>query len=318
MGVAQTMPPEALLGFETSDDAAVYRLGDDLAGVLTVDFLTPLVDDPYDFGRIAAANALSDVFAMGARPLVALNILALESCLPEYVARDILRGGLEAVTKAGAVVMGGHSVEDHEPKYGLAVFGTVDPERIVRNFGAKPGDALYLTKPLGTGVMSAGRSAEALDEEGFRPVIESMAALNKGAADAMLAAGPSAATDVTGFAFAGHLHEMLVASGVAAQVAWEQLPVFDGALELARAYCRPARTFSIEEFCEPFLSWESDADLDARRALACDPQTSGGMLVAIPQDSRAAFEEAFSKTEGRDAWMIGEVTEGNPGAIVIA
>lgn len=311
------MPPEALLGFETNDDAAVYRLSESLAGVLTVDFLTPLVDDPYDFGRIAAANALSDVFAMGARPLVALNLLALESCLPEWVARDILRGGLEKVAEAGAVVMGGHSIEDHEPKYGLAVFGTVDPEKIVRNFGAAPGDVLYLTKPLGTGIMSAARSAELITEEEFRPAVESMAALNKNAAEAMLPCGVSAATDVTGFAFAGHLHEMLEASGLAARVAWEALPTFEGVLDHSRAYCRPARTFSIEEFCEPFLRWSSQEDLDARRAVLCDPQTSGGMLAAIPQERASEFEARFAASEGSGPWKVGVVVEGEPGAIEV-
>lgn len=309
------MPPEALLGFETSDDAAVYRLSETLAGVLTIDFLTPLVDDPCDFGRIAAANALSDIFAMGAKPLVALNILALESCLPESVARDILKGGLEKVSEAGAVVMGGHSIEDHEPKYGLAVFGTVDPKSIVKNYGAAPGDVLYLTKPLGTGIMSAARSAECISEEQFRPAVESMASLNKNAAEAMVACDVTAATDVTGFSFAGHLHEMLQASGLSARVEWESLPFFEEALGLSRAYCRPARTFSIEEFCEPFLSFSSDADLDARRALLCDPQTSGGMLAAIPREQASSFEALFTSMEGRAPWKVGTVCEGAPGTV---
>lgn len=310
------MPDDALLGFETNDDAAVYRLADGLAGVLTVDFLTPMVDDPYDFGRIAAANALSDVFAMGAKPLVGLNVLALDSTLPEYVARGILRGGTEKAAEAGAVIMGGHSVDDDEPKYGLAVFGTVDPARIVRNFGAVPGDVLYLTKPLGTGVMCAARKSDLIDEEAFRPVVESMAELNRAAGEAMLEAGVHAATDVTGFGLAGHLHEMLEASGCAAVVPWEQVPLFEGAMEFSDAYCRPARTFSIEEFAEGFARIEG-ADADAISGVLCDPQTSGGMLAAIPAAQAEAFERAFLQRAGRAPWRIGEVAEGPAGRITV-
>ena len=206
------MPPEAMLGFDTADDAAVWRIAPNIAGILTIDFLTPIVDEPYDFGRIAAANALSDVFAMGGMPNVALNVVAMDSTLPEYVPRDMLRGGLEKVIEAGAVIMGGHSIDDEEPKYGLCVFGTVAPDALVRNEGAKPGDTLYLTKPLGTGIASAGRKVGILDDAAFSPVVESMAELNRAAGEAMVAAGVHAATDVTGFGLAGHLHEMLSAN----------------------------------------------------------------------------------------------------------
>ena len=173
------MPPEAMLGFDTADDAAVWRIAPNIAGILTIDFLTPIVDEPYDFGRIAAANALSDVFAMGGVPNVALNVVAMDSTLPEYVPRDMLRGGLEKVIEAGAVIMGGHSIDDEEPKYGLCVFGTVAPDALVRNEGAKPGDTLYLTKPLGTGIASAGRKVGILDDAAFSPIVESMAELNR-------------------------------------------------------------------------------------------------------------------------------------------
>lgn len=310
------MPDDALLGFETSDDAAVYRLADGLAGVLTVDFLTPMVDDPYDFGRIAAANALSDVFAMGARPLVGLNVLALDSALPDYVARDILRGGTEKAAEAGAVIMGGHSVDDDEPKYGLAVFGTVDPDRIVRNFGALPGDVLFLTKPLGTGILCSARKTDLISEDDFRPVAESMAELNRAAGEAMLLAGVHAATDVTGFGLAGHLHEMMEASGCSAVVPWKQVPLFEGAMELSDAYCRPARTFSIEEFAEGFAHIEG-ANADAISGVLCDPQTSGGILAAIPPGQAEAFERAFFERAGRKPWRIGKATEGPAGCISV-
>ena len=282
--------------------------------MLTVDFLTPMVDEPYDFGRIAAANALSDVFAMGGRPLVGLNVLALDSALPEYVARDILRGGTEKAAEAGAVIMGGHSVDDDEPKYGLAVFGTVDPAHIVRNFGAQPSDALYLTKPLGTGIMCSAAKMGLLAEDEFRPVIESMAELNRAAGEAMLAAGVHAATDVTGFGLAGHLHEMLEASGCAAELTWEQVPLFARALELSDAYCRPARTFSIEEFAEDFLCIEG---ADAISGVLCDPQTSGGILAAIPHEQADAFEREFTARAGRTPWRIGKVMEGSAGRITV-
>ncbi len=207
-------------------------IDDDLAAVLTVDFFTPIVDDPFDFGRIAAANALSDVFAMGAQPHIALNLLALDCSLGTAVASDILKGGAERVREAGGFVSGGHTIDDTEPKYGLCVFGTVKKEELVRNDGAQPGDILYLTKPVGTGIMSAALKIERIDEEAMAPVIESMAELNKNACLAMKEARVHAATDVTGFGFAGHLHEMLKASGHAACIDFDALPLFDGAWEL--------------------------------------------------------------------------------------
>ena len=243
-----------LLGFETSDDAAVYRLGDDAAAVLTVDFFTPIVDDPYEFGRIAAANALSDVFAMGAKPLVALNLLALDEELGTAVAAAILQGGADAVREAGALVGGGHTIDDAEPEYGLAVFGMAHPDGIVRNSGARAGDALYLTKPLGTGIMVSAHACGLVDDDGLRPAVASMMELNDRAGAALLEAGAHAATDVTGFGLAGHLHEMLAASGQAAVLDFGALPLFEGAFALAQAYCRPSRAFSLIEQAEGYVS----------------------------------------------------------------
>lgn len=309
-----------LLGFETSDDAAVWKITYDLAAVLTADFFTPIVDDPYEFGRVAAANALSDVFAMGARPHVALNLLALDCALGAPVAAEILRGGADAVREAGAVVAGGHTIDDAEPKYGLCVFGTVDPERIVRNAGAQPGDALYLTKPLGTGIMVAARACDLVDDAGLRPVVASMMELNAAGADAMATAGAHAATDVTGFGFAGHLHEMLEASGCAAEICFDALPLFEGAWEFACAYCRPNRTFSIMDRAQAYIAQGSldEADYDNRLAVLCDPQTSGGLLVAIPSENAEAFERAFQERTGRLPARIGRITEGTPGTITLS
>ena len=221
------VPPVAsnlLLGYETSDDCAVWQLNDNLAAVLTVDFFTPVVDDPYEFGRVAAANALSDVFAMGAQPHVALNLLALDCSLGTDVAAAILQGGADAVTEAGAFVSGGHTIDDTEPKYGLSVFGTVAPDSIVRNEGACPGDVLYLTKPLGTGIMSAAVKIDQITEAEMRPVIDSMMELNAAGGAAMRAAGVHAATDVTGFGLAGHLHEMLESSNCSAIIDFASPP----------------------------------------------------------------------------------------------
>ena len=241
-----------LLGFETSDDAAVWEINKTTAAVLTVDFFTPVVDDPYEFGRVAAANALSDVFAMGARPHVALNLLALDSELGAEVAGEILRGGADAAHAAGAFVAGGHTIDDEEPKYGLCVFGTVDPSKIVRNGGAIAGDVLYLTKRIGTGIMSAAVKNELVTQQEFRPAVESMMELNIAGGEAMVAAGVHAATDVTGFGLAGHLHEMLaprdfggemVGKVTQALTTWEELPLrleagtpnYVGAVALAAA-----------------------------------------------------------------------------------
>ena len=318
----ELLPADAeklLLGFETSDDAAVWRIDDDTAAVLTVDFFTPIVDDPYLFGRIAAANSLSDVFAMGAKPHVALNMLALDSALGCEVAAEILRGGADAVREAGAFVAGGHTIDDTEPKYGLTVFGTVHPERIVRNAGARPGDVLFLTKPLGTGIMVTAHAVGLADDDAMRPVFDAMAELNLHAGEAMKAAGVHAATDVTGFGFAGHLHEMLSASGCAAKVSWSALPVFEGAWDNACAYCRPNRTFAIMDLAEGYVAQGalSSEEYDNRMAVLCDPQTSGGILAAIPPEQADAFSREFERRAGRPAWRIGTIAQGAAGTIAL-
>ena len=301
------------MGFETSDDAAVYQVGPSQACVMTVDFLTPLVDDPYDFGRVAATNALSDVYAMGGRPTVALNVMALDCALGTAVARDILRGGADAVAAAGATVCGGHTIDDKEPKYGLCVFGLVDPARVVRNVGVQEGDVLYLTKPIGTGIMSAAYKIGECTAKQFSPVIESMCELNRAASEAMLTANVHAATDVTGFALAGHLHEMVDASGLDAVLDFDAIPLFDGAWELNLAYCRPSRTFTLMDSAEGFVSQGTldDESFDNRMGIICDPQTSGGLLVALAQQDAATFEREFMERTGRKPWRIGSFVAGS-------
>jgi selenide,water dikinase len=307
-----------LLGFETSDDAAVYRLSDDMAAVLTVDFFTPIVDDPFEFGCIAATNALSDIYAMGARPLVALNLLAASPTLGLEVVGELMRGGFETVQRAGAFLAGGHTIDDAEPKYGLAVFGIVHPEHIVRNSGARTGDILFYTKRLGVGIMLAALAAGLETDESIRPVIDAMKELNDHAATAMLEAGAHAATDVTGFGLAGHLHEMLDASGVAAQLEWEALPLFEGVFDYSSELCRPGRTFGIIEWAESFVEKGSlNIDIyDSRMGVICDPQTSGGLLVSLAPQQADRFVECFFALTGKKPSRIGLVVDGEPGRIV--
>jgi selenide,water dikinase len=309
--------PELLRGFETSDDAAVYRINDEQAAVLTLDFFTPVVDDPYEFGAIAAANALSDVYAMGARPLVALNILAFPVALGTDVVAEVMRGGSDKVREAGAFVVGGHSIDDDEPKYGLSVFGTVHPDRIVTNSGVREDDVLFYTKPVGSGIMNAAYKAGLEDEESMRPVIESMMELNKSASEAMLSVGAHAATDVTGFGLAGHLHEMLEASGIAAVVNWDAVPMFDGVWEHSCNYCRPGKTFDIVKWAEPFVKRGTlgAEEYDNRMGVLCDPQTSGGLLVAIDPSRADEFASRFEAASGRPPARIGTAMAGPSGMI---
>ena len=283
-----TVDPAVLVGPATADDAGVYRLREDLALVQTVDFFTPIVDDPYDFGRIAATNALSDVYAMGGEPLTALNLVAfsLEE-LGDEVLREILRGGADVVREAGAVIVGGHSIDDREPKYGLAVTGSVHPDEVLSNAGGRAGDALVLTKPLGAGAISTAAKRGTAHDGQVAAAVAVMTELNRDAARAARAAGAHAMTDVTGFGLLGHLHELTRASGVAAEVDAGAVPAITGALELlgdegavsggARRNAEHAATFaSIDAAVSP-----------ARRRLLTDPMTSGGLLVALPAERAA-------------------------------
>ena len=290
-----------LLGFDTADDAAVWQVDKDNAAVLTLDFFTPVVDDPYEFGAVAAANALSDVFAMGGKPVTALNILAFPSCMGTEVVGDVLRGGADKVREAGAFVVGGHSIEDDEPKYGLSVFGLVHPERMVRNGGAQPGDALYYTKTLGTGIMNAALRAKLRTDEDLRPVIDGMMELNRAAAEAMLECDVHACTDVTGFGLAGHLHEMLEASGCAARLDWEALPLFDGVYELSVRLLPPRQDVRHRRLGKRVRGTGGidDFEFDDRMGVLCDPQTSGGLLVAIPPENASRFEAECERRQGR-------------------
>ena len=300
---------------ETNDDAAVWKVNEDTAIVLTVDFFTPLVDDAYEFGRISSANAFSDVYAMGATPHIALNLLALDSTLGPELAKEILRGGVYTANKAHAFVTGGHTIDDDEPKYGMCVFGTVHPDKIVRNKGAIPGDKLYLTKPLGTALLNTAVRKGHLTNEQIRESVESMMELNNHGAYAMQKADVHAATDVTGFGLAGHLYEMLSASECSAELLVENLPLFTHTWEAAQASMCSGRTSAIRELTEPFIDHDGlDEEIyHTVLNILCDPQTSGGLLVSIPAKNSTIFEETFFEKTGRKPAFIGTITAGNAG-----
>jgi selenide,water dikinase len=299
------------VGRETFDDAGVFFLSDELALVQTVDFFAPIVDDPYTFGQIAAANALSDVYAMGGQPLTALNVVAFPNDkLPLSVLTDILRGGLDKVHEAGAHIIGGHTVLDDEVKYGLAVTGRAHPKFLLTNAGAKPGDALILTKPLGTGILATAIKRGELAPSAQTEVLASMKTLNGGASRSALAVGSRCATDVTGFGLLGHASHVARASGVTLRFSVAAIPVFAGAAE---AWARGIRTGGAErnlEYVKSLVDWGSSTD--AQRALLVDPQTSGGLLVAVGPDRAAAY---LSKVAG--AVEVGTVTERAEFAIVL-
>ncbi len=302
-----------VVGFETSDDAAVYLMGDQ-ALLLTVDFFTPMVDDPYDFGRITAANSLSDVYAMGGRPLTAMNLLAFPCTMDADMVAAVLRGGADVCAQAGCVVVGGHTIDDNEPKYGLSVMGVADPEQVVRNVGARVGDALVMTKRLGVGVLNTALKRGLETEETLREVIESMAHLNKAASEAMLEIGVHAATDITGFGLVGHLHEMMAGSGVAATIDHEDVRIWDAALDYSGQGVRPGRTDDVIVDLEPHVNWESVND--AWRGVLADPQTSGGLLMSVDPGKADRLLAALTE-RGEGAAVIGHVTDGEPGRITV-
>lgn len=304
------------MGIETSDDAAVYKLSDELAMIQTVDFFTPVVDDPYSFGQIAAANALSDVYAMGGTPKVALNIVGFPSCLPTDILGEILRGGADKVKEAGAVLVGGHSISDDEPKYGLCVSGFVHPARMWKNTGSRPGDALILTKPLGTGIINTAIKADEAGEDEAREAVRVMAELNRTAAGVFSRYPIHACTDVTGFGLLGHLLEMMVSSGATARIDVGALPVIDGALAFARREMVPGGSLRNREYHKGQVDFSHVPTQMIH--LLWDPQTSGGLLVSLPQDrARQALRDLQAAGAGKDAALIGVVEEKGDKAVVL-
>lgn len=305
---AGSSDPAVLVGLDNPDDAGVYRLGPDLALVQTVDFFTPIVDDPFDWGRIAATNALSDVYAMGGRPVSAMNLVAWPRTLDFALLGRVLEGGAATCEAAGVTIVGGHSIDDPEPKYGLSVNGLVDPGKVVYSRGAQPGDVLILTKPLGMGIITSGIKERKTGQATVAEAVRVMTTLNKGASEAMTEVGVRAATDVTGFGLVGHLLEMLDGV-VSAQLDFDAIPVLLEAIELARDGVLPGG--SRRNLAAMGDRVESPALDDARRAVLFDAQTSGGLLMAVPVDKEETLHTALAERDVTSAATIGRVVEGD-------
>jgi selenide,water dikinase len=300
--------PDLLVGLSSADDAAVWQVSAERALIFTVDFFTPIVDDPYAYGAIAAANALSDVYAMGGEPFLALNLAALPQKLPEEMVVAILRGGADKVREAGAIVAGGHTIDDEEPKFGLAVLGNVRPERVWTKAGARPGDQLLLTKPLGVGLIATAHKGGVADPVHMARAAEWMARLNKAAAEALRAGTVHAATDITGFGLLGHVWEVAERSGVRLRLHFDALPFHPGAFHYADELLFPAgASCNMADFGAP-VSFAPRLEYEEQALLYC-PETSGGLFVSLPPAEAQAFLARY-QAAGHEAWAIGEVLEG--------
>jgi selenide,water dikinase len=297
-----------LVGLAGPDDAAVWQLDEKRALVATTDFFTPVVDDPYDFGSIAAANSLSDIYAMGATPFLALNIAALPPDLPTEISSEILRGGAEKAREAGVVIAGGHTVQDKEPKYGLVALGFVEKDKLLTKSGLRPGDALVLTKPLGFGCTTTALKQDKADEADVREVVAWMTRLNRTAGLLAVESGLSAATDVTGFSLLGHGLEMAKASGVMLGFDYAQIPFVSGARKYAEMWAFPGGASDNRVYFSPHVAFDPSID-EANQMLLFDPQTSGGLLLGVPQEKLAAFQ-ARARELDQPVWVIGEVRPG--------
>jgi len=295
------------VGVETGDDAAIYQLSDDMAVIQTVDFFPPIVDDPYTYGQIAVANSLSDVYAMGGKPILALNIVGFPVTLDKQILTDVLRGGYDKAGEANVVIAGGHTVDDPEPKYGLAVTGVIKPGEQITNAGAKPGDILLLTKPIGTGIITTAGKTGVAPQSVIDGAVKAMAELNLKAAEAMLEVGVHSCTDITGFGLVGHLNGMTNGSHVAARLRLSDVPVFDGVWELLAEETAPGGTHRNLKSARAFTRWDDSISEDAK-LLMCDAQTSGGLLLAVAPDKLGAMMNAM-EARGVVGKTIGEIFE---------
>jgi selenide,water dikinase len=301
--------PDLLVGLEGPDDAAVWQLDEKRALVVTTDFFTPVVDNPYDYGAIAAANSLSDIYAMGGTPFLALNIAALPPDLPAEISSEILRGGAEKTREAGVVIAGGHTVQDKEPKYGMVALGFVEKESMLTKAGLQPGDALVLTKPLGFGCTTTALKQQKADEKDVREVVDWMTRLNRTAGLLAVEFGLSAATDVTGFSLLGHAFEMAEASGVALKLDYAQIPLVSGAEKYAKLWTFPGGASDNRKHFGLHVNFDPSID-EASQMLLFDPQTSGGLLMGVPKDKLSAFEMRAKELE-QPVWVIGEAHTGS-------
>ena len=302
--------PDLLVGLGDPDDAAVWRLSEDRALVITTDFFTPVVDDPYDYGAIAATNALSDVYAMGGQPFLALNIAALPPDMPAEISAEILRGGAEKAREAGVALAGGHTIQDKEPKYGLVAIGFVHPQRMITKRGARPGDALVLSKPLGFGTITTALKRDQADPADVAEAVRWMTRLNKLASQAASAVGVRGGTDVTGFSLMGHGWEMAVASEVRLRLFFDRIPILDGAKRYAQEWIFPGGSMDNRLYYSPHVHFDPLLD-EASQMLLFDAQTSGGLLLSVPAEK---VEALFANAQSLDQplWVIGEVEQGEP------
>jgi selenide,water dikinase len=297
------------VGLDIADDAAIYQVAEDMAIVITLDFFTPIVDDPFAYGAIAAANSLSDIYAMGARPLLALNVAALPKKLPIEVGAEIIRGGASKAREAGIPIAGGHTIQDEEPKYGLVAIGAVHPDRIIRKSGARPGDVLLLSKRLGAGVITTGLMRDTATPEEIATVTEGMLTLNRAASELARAHNIHAMTDVTGFGLLGHSWEIAEQSGVGLVIDYKTLPWYPGAKRLGEDWTYPGGAFDNKLFYGPHVSFPPVME-EWEQVLCFGPETSGGLLMAFdPQDAERALQDA--RAQGVDLWPIGRVVAGD-------
>ena len=308
--------PSLLVGTETGDDAGVYRIGEDTALVFTVDFFPPIVDDPFSFGAIAAANSLSDIYAMGGKPLVALNIVGFPVDLPKDILGEVLRGGCAKAQEAGCLIIGGHTVDDQEPKYGLAAIGLVEPGKQVTNAGARPGDILVLTKPVGTGIITTAGKQGVAEPEVLDRAVSMMSTLNRAASEAMVKVGVNAGTDVTGFGLIGHLSIMMRASGTGAKITLSSVPVLPGTWGLLEDGIAPGGTHRNLDSASQNVRWH-DGLSDTARLLLCDAQTSGGLLMSVPRDKLDLLLKELEAGGVPGAAIVGEVIEDGKGGIEV-
>jgi selenide,water dikinase len=307
--------PNLLVGLETGDDAAIYRVSDDLAIILTTDFFPPVVDDPYEYGAIAAVNAMSDVYAMGGEVVVALNICGFPPAMPAEIVSEILRGGAEKVAEAGGVIAGGHTLDDEEPKYGLAVMGFVHPAEIATKVGAQPGDVLFLTKRLGVGIITTAAKGGVAKEAHLRGAVEQMLALNRKAAQLMKQVEVHAVTDITGFALIGHSYEVAELSAVTLRFHLDRLPFLDGAKQYADEWLFPGGASCNRDAYHRHVTFAAGVG-DEMQMLLYTPETSGGLLICVAPDDAERLADVFSKA-GRQYWVVGEAVEGPAGIEVV-
>lgn len=311
----KTYDDNLLVGLDTSDDAAVYRINEEIALIQTLDFFTPVVDDPYTFGQIAAANSLSDVYAMGGEPKLAMNIVCFPNCLSPDILVQILKGGHDKVSEAGALLIGGHTVEDDEPKYGLSVAGFVDPNKVLTNSNAKPGDMLVLTKPIGVGIINTAVKAELADKDSYEEAVRVMSTLNKYAKEAIDKVNVNSVTDITGFGLLGHSLEMAEGSSVTIVIDHKKVPIIDKAREYAQMGLVPAGAYSNRKHVGEKVRYSDDIPEDIMDILF-DPQTSGGLLISVPKENVNLLLDNLKNTPTEFA-VVGEVIEEEDYSLIV-